>query len=168
MPCNLLGSTWYARTVTAITAISIANKQSLQNTPPTHSRQHCDGHDLFQSPTVGTTHSRQMNHRMPKSLDPSGLCGGRYRGCVLCGCHIIRLLTYRQYHYSVVLLIVYSSTIILLLFSITPVLSVLLLSCMYVTMILRYSLESTDDNTVPGHASPAKQAISPAVVAPRS
>ena len=102
---------------------------------------------------------------MPKSLDPSGPCGGRYRGCVVCGCHIIRLLTYRQYHYSVVLLLVYSSTIILLLFSITTVLSVLLLSCMYVTMILRYSLESTDDNTVPGHASPAKQAISPAVVA---
>ena len=72
------------------------------------------------------------------------------------------------YHYSVVHLIVYSSTIILLLFSITPVLSVLLFSCMYVTMILRYSLESTDDNTVPGHGIPAKQAISPAVVAPRS
>ena len=90
MRCNLLGSTWYARTVTTITAIFIVKQQSLQNTPPTHSRQHCEGLDLFQSPTVGTTHSRQMNHRMPTSLDPSGPCGGRYQWCVVGGRHILQ------------------------------------------------------------------------------
>ena len=63
-----------------------------------------------------------------------------------------------QYYHTVVVVVDYSCTVCIV---------VIMYVCYYDTTI-QYSLESTDDNTVPGHGIPAKQAISPAVVAPRS
>ena len=59
----------------------------------------------------------------------------------------------------------YYHTVVVLDYSCTVCIVVIMYVCYYHTTI---QSRVYNDNTVPGHASPAKQAISPAVVAPRS